>query len=127
MSDLKEEQQGGAGPVRQNISAGEPVRQNISVEVPELLGLVDFQYCNFVRLASNNTDVRIAFGDIGPTGKLTPRDGFALSPIVAKSLHKALGGQLSKIESEHGPIPESPVEIQILVVKNKAETGESDS
>ena len=113
MSESKEQQ-----------DATKPVEKKTTIDVPELLGLVDFQCSNFVRLAANNADFRIAFGDLGPTGKLTPRAGFTLPTIVAKALHKVLGDQISKIESEYGPISDSPVNIRILAVKDEAEPGD---
>ncbi len=98
-----------------------------TIELPELLGLVDFQCSNFVRLASNSADVRIAFGDLGPTGKMTPRTGFALSHAVAKSLQKALSRQIETLEEKYGPITDSPVEIGIVAPKVESEADEADS
>ncbi|MDA1313742.1 MAG: hypothetical protein O2968_10440 [Acidobacteria bacterium] len=108
---------------REQDDATEPIEQTKTLELPELLGLVDYQCSNYVRLSSNSADVRLAFGDIGPTGNLVPRSGFALSPIVAKALHKALGRQLEQVEEKSGPIPDGPLEIKVVVPVAKPDSG----
>ena len=92
-----------------------PADPEINVEIPELLGEVAYEYSNLVRLASSRTDVRLAFGDITPTGKLAPKFGVALPPSVAKSLLKALARIIDSIEERLGA--EIPLydNIQIVV------------
>lgn len=92
-----------------------PVEQKIKVQVPELLGEVTYEYSNLVRLASSETDVRLAFGDITPTGKLVPKFGVALSPAVAKSLLKALTRIIESLEERLGAEIQQHQGIEIVV------------
>ena len=82
----------------------------IAAHLPEILDKVQYEYANHARLASNKWDVRIAFGEIGPTGVLTPKTGVILPHIVAKGLAAALDRIVKKVEERIGEIvdPDQP-------------------
>lgn len=78
------------------------------VEIPEVLDLVEYAYANHARLSANKWDIRIAFGDIGPTGKLSPAIGVVLPHLTAKKLLEALGRMVEAAEAKLGHPIEDP-------------------
>lgn len=96
------------------------------VELPELLGKVEYVYTNHARLSTSKWDIRIAFGDIDPTGHLEPKFGVILPHIVAKGLLKALTRMVEATEKRLGEIidpTEDTIEIAVEAeVPPRAET-----
>jgi hypothetical protein len=90
------------------------------LELADISDKVPYTYVNHVRLASNKWDVRLAFGDIGPTGKLEPRIGVILPHIVAKGLMRALGRIVENIESKHGEIRDLDEPSKVTTPENKS-------
>lgn len=82
----------------------EPITIRHSFQIPEILGNVDYVYSNHARLSSNKTEIRFAFGDIDPTGKLIPGAGIILPHVVAKSFSKALLRVIEEAEKTMGEI-----------------------
>ena len=76
--------------------------KKITVKLPDVLGQVTYEYSNLARLACSKTDVRIAFADVTPVGKLVPKFGAVLSPAVAKSLLEALTRIIKTLEQRLG-------------------------
>jgi len=79
-----------------------------------ITGKVDFTYVNFTHVASNNWDVRIAFGDRRPPGgKVHPLLGIVMSHQHAKAFLDVLKGAIARLEEKSGreivyEWPESP-------------------
>ena len=122
MSDVKasQDQEPSATP-----DSTEPVHQRIQVELPELLGEVAYEYSNLVRLASSKTDLRLAFGDVTPTGKLNPKFGVVLSHNVAKALLTALTRTIETVEGQLGSEISPQQGIEINVQPPEVPAGES--
>ena len=103
----------------------EPVHERIRVELPELLGEVGYEYSNLVRLASSKTDLRLAFGDVTPAGKLNPKFGVVLSHTVAKALLLALTRTIETVEEQLGSEIPAQQGIEISVQPPETPAGES--
>jgi hypothetical protein len=76
-----------------------------------------------VRLSSNKWDLRLAFGEIGPTGKLEPRTGVILPHLVAKGLMRALGRIIENIEGKIGEIKDPDEPSKVVTTQSKSSGG----
>ena len=86
--------------------------QIISVSDPEMMKtLASFIYVNGTELASNNWDVRIAFGERLPDGSSAARVGIVMSHQHFKAFVQAVTIQLAKLEEVMGEIHFIPVNI----------------
>jgi hypothetical protein len=93
-----------------------PVTERLDITLPEILGSVEYTYSNHARLSSNQFDFRIAFGDIGPTGVVTPKVGVIIPPVATKGLYVALGQLIERYEARDGEIADPTKSIEIEVV-----------
>ena len=71
----------------ENIKETEPEGRLV---VNKLLQTVSFVYVNTSGVQGSNWDIRIAFGDRGPTKQVEPKVGIIMSHQHAKALLKAL-------------------------------------
>jgi hypothetical protein len=74
------------------------------VELKQVLSDVEYSYANHAALASSKWDIRIAFGDITPDGKVTPSRGVIIPFLVAKNLARALQRMVDSVEESIGEI-----------------------
>ena len=81
-----------------------PESEGVAIEVPEILDKVEYLYANHSRLATSKWEVRLAFGEIGPTGETKPKVGVVMSHLHAKSLLNALSRILKALEDRIGEI-----------------------
>ena len=72
--------------------------------VNQLLHEVSFVYVNTSAVQGSNWDIRIAFGDRGPTKQIEPKAGIILSHQHAKALLKSLEGIVKITEEKFGEI-----------------------
>ena len=103
---------------RRGDSTTEVVKEEkLRVEIPEILDKVVYSYSNHARLSANKWDIRIAFGDLGPTGEVRPVNGIVLPHLTAKGLLAALARMVEVTEKRLGGPIEDPddgkIEIQI--------------
>jgi hypothetical protein len=77
---------------------------HVDVSSKEILDKVQYIYSNHARLSSSKWDVRIAFGEIGPTGQVEGRCGVVLSHVAAKNLAAALDRVVKALEQRIGEI-----------------------
>ena len=98
-----------------------PGRKIVVGDLPEILDKVPYLYVNHARLSSNKWDIRVAFGEIGPTGQLEPRSGVILPHITAKGLAAALARVVKAVEERVGEIVD-PDQTKPQPRKGKAKT-----
>jgi hypothetical protein len=75
----------------------------------QVLSDVDYTYANHAALASSKWDIRIAFGDIAPDGKVTPSKGVIIPFLMAKNLARALQKMIDGVEDLVGEIVDPDV------------------
>jgi hypothetical protein len=86
----------------------------VIVGAPDMLKQLDsFVYINGTELASNNWDVRIAFGERLPNGKSEARIGIVTSHQHFKAFVQAVTSQLARLEEAMGEIRFEPVDAQM--------------